>query len=193
MLWMFQLHTNYRVQLATVTINIHVVSATLLLTKSIPKKAMMPQVVKHLFIDFIWTYLAWNFRFCSEGRLYTAWECGTIPVHNHKQSSDKNSWWDRGVLFLSQWGTRMASCEWSHSWLHAQLLWWDDLIHSKAVWLINILYQGIVNDFFKKILVGGYLLNKDKWREFEAIINTMIWPSETSHLPTNMCLLYYFP
>ena len=30
-----------------------VVSATLLSTKSIPKKAMMPQVVKLLFIDFI--------------------------------------------------------------------------------------------------------------------------------------------
>ena len=54
-----------------------------------------------------------------------------------------------------------------------------NFIHGKVFQLINFLYPGIVNDFFKKILVRGYLLNKDKWREFEAIVNGMIWPSGT--------------
>ena len=87
----------------------------------------------------------------------------------------------------------MASCEWSRSWLHAQFLRSANFIHSEAFQLINFLIPGIVNDFFKKILVRGYLLNKDKWREFEAIINSMIWPSGTGRLPTNVCLLCYFP
>jgi hypothetical protein len=68
-----------------------------------------------------------------------------------------------------------------------------NFIHGEVFRLINFLYPGIVNDFFKKILVGGYLLNKDKWREFEAIINGMIWPSGTGRLPTNVSLFCYFP
>ena len=101
MLQMFQLHTNCRVQPATVIGNIHVVSATLLLTKLISKKATMPQIVKNFFINFIWTDLAQNVRFHSEGCLYTAWECRTIPACNHKQSSDKNSWWDVHYSYLT--------------------------------------------------------------------------------------------
>ena len=69
---------------------------------------------------------------------------------------------------------------------------WANFIHGEVFQLINFLYPGIVNDFFKKILVGGYLLNKDKWREFEAIINGMIWPSGTGRLPTNMSLFWIY-
>ena len=62
------------------------------------------------------------------------------------------------------------------------------ILHTRTCLIKNSsFHSGIVNDFFKKILVGGYLLNKDERSQFEAIINNMIWPSETGRLPTNVC------
>ncbi|KIM81158.1 hypothetical protein PILCRDRAFT_25959, partial [Piloderma croceum F 1598] len=61
------------------------------------------------------------------------------------------------------------------------------ILHTRTYLIKNSsFHSGIVNDFLKKILVGGYLLNKDKWSQFEAIINDMTWPSGTSRLPTNL-------
>jgi hypothetical protein len=61
------------------------------------------------------------------------------------------------------------------------------ILHTRTYLIKNSsLHSGIVNDFFKKILIGGYLLNKDKWSQFEAIINDMTWPSGTGRLPTNV-------
>ncbi|KAF7979478.1 hypothetical protein HWV62_42307 [Athelia sp. TMB] len=47
-------------------------------------------------------------------------------------------------------------------------------------------FYGIVNDYFQKVIVSGYLLNATGWRRFDDIIHSIIWPSGAGRLPTNL-------
>lgn len=51
--------------------------------------------------------------------------------------------------------------------------------------LSTIRAVGIAKEMFSTLLVKGYLLDKNKWRRLETVVNSIQWPSGIGRLPTN--------
>jgi hypothetical protein len=55
--------------------------------------------------------------------------------------------------------------------------------------LMHNIYSNQASDLWYTVIVDGYLFTAAMWKEFENIINNIIWPSGIGRLPDNVRVL----